>query len=294
MTVFRRGFSIIEFIIASVLTLIVLTASGAALSSAERGMAGSRSLDLGSAVGVSTLEQAALFDCQRHVDWSPGTLGSLESVCSSIYGSGTPPAVSFTGDYMFTTILNGTEFVVEISSVWLHQKTSQTQTGLSSSSSGSSPVTCPSSKSGSAFRQPASLHREVTVSWSTAGSGFVSRRYAALESFYRQDTRAPKGGLVVQVPQGSYVLLKSDAAPDARPVARKGACSNQDGKAEVLFPYLAPGSYTYSVFSLPAVTDMPSALEGARLFRSLPPQVSLRVTVNSNSNRVCDDSGVCA
>lgn len=290
----RKGFSIIEFIVASILTLGILMASGTALSSTERGMANSRSVDTGAAIGVSVLEQTALFNCQRTTDLSTSTLGSLEGICLSVYGSENQANASFAGDFIYKKTLNGTDFIVEVSSAWLYSKTSQTQSALTSSESGSSPTTCPSLQVVSTFRQPAILSREVTVSWSTPRNGYVSRKYIALESYYREDKDNPKGSLVIQVPQGYYAVLKSNANlnPLAKPVARKSVCTTPSGLAEILFPYLAPGDYTYSVFAIPSSTDIVSAQNRLDTFKSAP-LPDKPVTVSSNTNKICSGTG-CA
>lgn len=289
----RKGFSIIEFVVASVLTLGILMASGTALSSTERSMAKSRSDDTGAAIGVSVLEQTALFDCQRTVDLSAATLGFLENVCSSVYGAENAANSSFAGDFIYKKTVNGTDFIVEVSSAWLYSKTSQTQDALTLPNSGSSPATCPSVQVASTFRQPSILSREVTVSWSTARNGYVSRKYISLESYYREDTADPKGSLIVQVPQGYYAVLKSTTNPSAKPVARKSVCTTDTGKAEILFPYLPPGDYTYSFFSIPPSTDFASAESRWVAFRDVTLAASLPVTVSSNTNKICSDTGVC-
>lgn len=289
----RKGFSIIEFIVASTLTLGVLMASGTALSSTERGMANSRSVDTGAAIGVSVLEQTALFNCQRTTDLSTTTLGSLASVCASVYGSENEANASFAGDFIYKKIVNGTDFIVEVSSAWLYSKTSQTQSDLTSSNSGSSPATCPSVQAASAFRQPSILSREVTVSWSTARNGYVSRKYVSLESYYREDTANPKGSLILQVPQGAYAVLKSTTNPSAKPVARKSVCTTLAGGAEILFPYLAPGDYTYSVFPIPPSQDILSAQNRLDTFKSAP-AASSPVTIGSSTNKICPNTGGCS
>lgn len=289
----RKGFSIIEFIVASTLTLGVLMASGTALSSTERGIAKSRSEDIGAAIGVSVLEQTALFDCQRTTDLSTTTLGFLENVCSSVYGAENAANSSFAGDFIYKKIVNGTDFIVEVSSAWLYSKTSQTQNALTPSNSGSSPATCPSVQAASTFRQPSILSREVTVSWSTARNGYVSRKYISLESHYRDDKDNPKGSLILQVPQGAYAVLKSTTNPSAKPVARKSVCTTLTGGAEILFPYLAPGDYMYSVFVVPSFTDILSATVRLDTFKSAP-AASLPVTVSSSTNKICTNTGVCS
>ena len=294
----RKGFSIIEFIVASTLTLGVLMASGTALSSTERGMANSRSVDTGAAIGVSVLEQTALFNCQRTTDLSTTTLGSLASVCASVYGEENAATSSFAGDFIYKKIVNGTDFIVEVSSAWLYSKTSQTKSGLTpsnSGNSGSSPATCPSVQASySAFRQPSILSREVTVSWSTARNGYVSRKYISLESHYREDKDNPKGSLILQVPQGAYAVLKSTTnLSDDKPVARKSVCTTSTGGAEILFPYLPPGDYMYSVFVVPSFTDILSATVRLDTFKSAP-AASLPVTVSSSTNKICTNTGVCS
>ena len=295
----RKGFSIIEFIVASTLTLGVLMASGTALSSTERGMANSRSVDTGAAIGVSVLEQTALFNCQRTTDLSTTTLGSLEIVCASVYGEeNAVEHASFAGDFIYKKIVNGTDFIVEVSSAWLYSKTSQTQSGLTpsnSGNSGSSPATCPSVQASySAFRQPSILSREVTVSWSTARNGYVSRKYISLESHYREDKDNPKGSLILQVPQGFYAVLKSTTNPSDKPVARKSVCTTSTGGAEILFPYLAPGDYTYSVFPILSSQDILSAQNRLDTFKSTILSPSLPVTVSSSTNKICTNTGVCS
>ena len=290
----RKGFSIIEFIVASTLTLGVLMASGTALSSTERGIAKSRSEDIGAAIGVSVLEQTALFDCQRTTDLSTTTLGFLENVCSSVYGAENAANSSFAGDFIYKKIVNGTDFIVEVSSAWLYSKTSQTQNALTPSNSGSSPATCPSVQAASTFRQPSILSREVTVSWSTARNGYVSRKYISLESHYRDDKDNPKGSLILQVPQGAYAVLKSTTnLSDDKPVARKSVCTTSTGGAEILFPYLPPGDYMYSVFVVPSFTDILSATVRLDTFKSAP-AASLPVTVSSSTNKICTNTGVCS
>ena len=295
----RKGFSIIEFIVASTLTLGVLMASGTALSSTERGMANSRSVDTGAAIGVSVLEQTALFNCQRTTDLSTTTLRPLAIVCASVYGEGNAATSSSAGDFIYKKIVNGTDFIVEVSSAWLYSKTSQTQSGLTpsnSGNSGSSPATCPSVQASySAFRQPSILSREVTVSWSTARNGYVSRKYISLESHYREDKDNPKGSLIIQVPQGYYAVLKSTTnLSDDKPVARKSVCTTVTGGAEILFPYLAPGDYTYSVFPILSSQDILSAQNRLDTFKSTILSPSLPVTVSSSTNKICTNTGVCS
>ena len=291
----RKGFSIIEFIVASTLTLGVLMASGTALSSTERGMANSRSVDTGAAIGVSVLEQTALFNCQRTTDLSTTTLRPLAIVCASVYGEGNAATSSSAGDFIYKKIVNGTDFIVEVSSAWLYSKTSQTKSDLTSLKSGSSPATCPSEiQAPSTFRQPSILSREVTVSWSTARNGYVSRKYISLESHYREDKDNPKGSLILQVPQGFYAVLKSTTNPSDKPVARKSVCTTSTGGAEILFPYLAPGDYTYSVFPIPSSQDILSAQNRLDTFKATILSPSLPVTVSSSTNKICTNTGVCS
>ena len=161
------------------------------------------------------------------------------------------------------------------------------------SNSGSSPATCPSVQVALAFRQPSILSREVTVSWSTARNGYVSRKYTSLESHYREDKDNPKGSLILQVPQGAYAVLKSTTNPSAKPVARKSVCTTLAGGAEILFPYLAPGDYTYSVFVIPPSTDIVSAQNRLDTFKSAP-AASSPVTIRSSTNKICPNTGGCS
>lgn len=287
-----KGFSIIEFIVASVLTLGILTASGTALSSAERSMANSRSVDVSAAIGISVLEQTALFNCQRTVDLSATTLGFLENVCAGVYEPGNVSAASFAGDYIYEKTLNGGDYIVEVSSAWIYSKTSQTRDNLTASDMGSSPTTCPSVHQVSTFRQPSLLSREVTVSWSTARNGFVSRKYLSSEYYYRENTVDVKGSMIIQVPQGAYAVIRSKTDLASKPVARKSVCTNASGNAEILFPYLTPGEYLYSVYTLTPLQDSLSAKARLDVFRSasLP---DLPVTLAPNTNKICSTAGVC-
>jgi hypothetical protein len=281
-----KGFSLIEFIVAATLTLGILMGSGVALSSVERNMAASRSTDVASAVGISALEQAALFNCARTTDLSD--TAQAINACKEVYSNnGTPLPAAYAGDYIYLKSINNVDYIIEISSTWLYSKTTQT-TPVNGESNATSSSVCPSTLS--VYRQPAILERVVTVSWETARNGFVSKKYVALESYYRQDPRANQGGLIVKVPTGGYVVLKRKGQTSQ--VVRQSSCS-LEGLSQVYFPYLPQGDYEYIVGSLSPVTDIVSAKKRLSDFKSIPVP-SLAVTISSNSTKVCTSAGSCS
>jgi hypothetical protein len=283
-----KGFSLIEFIVAATLTLGVLMGSGVALSSVERNMSASRSTDVASAVGISALEQAALFNCARTTDLSDAAQAQAVSACKEVYSNnGTPLPAAYAGDYIYLKSINNVDYIIEISSTWMYSKTAQT-TPVAGESNATSSSVCPSTLSAS--RQPSILERVVTVSWETARNGFVSKKYVALESYYRQDPRAEQGGLIVKVPTGGYLVLKRKGQTSQ--VVRQSSCS-LEGLSQVYFPYLPQGDYEYIVGSLSPVTDIVSAKKRLSDFKNIPVP-SLTVTISSNSTKVCTSAGACS
>lgn len=283
-----KGFSLIEFIVAATLTLGVLMGSGVALSAVERGMSASRSTDVASAVGIAALEQASLFNCARTTDLSDVAQAQAISACKEVYSNnGTPLPAAYAGDYIYLKNINNVDYIIEISSTWMYSKTTQTAPVNSESNATSSSV-CPSTLN--VYRQPSILERVVTVSWETARNGFVSKKYVALESYYREDPKSNQGGLIVKVPTGAYLVLKRKGQSSL--VVRQSSCSTE-GVSQVYFPYLPQGDYEYIVGSLSPITDIESAKKRLSDFKNIPVP-SLTVTVSSNSTKICNASGACS
>lgn len=112
----RRGFTVIEFLVASTLLLAGLSASGAALSRSLTALADGRARDDAAALAYSVLERADAFGCGLGTASPLAAVGEARAAqrCGGL-GTG---ADGGTGDVSFVEVRNGRDFTVEFRAAW--------------------------------------------------------------------------------------------------------------------------------------------------------------------------------
>lgn len=220
----RRGFSLIELLVASTLLISVLAGSSLVIANVERQLLESRLGDTATSLGVSLTEKASAFGCGSAVDPASSSTRDLAARCSSLYGGQASP-----GDARFqASDADGTQYQVTVSSRWR-------QIGAGDACYSASAGTVGSAQ----LLRPALLERTATLEWTLAGQT-RTRSTSLLQATPTSSAyNGPgTGGLVVRTTAGTLVTVNSATGT---PVSRFATpCA---GGAAAYFPFLPPGEY---------------------------------------------------
>lgn len=231
----RRGFSMLEVVIAASLTLMVLTASGIALANTQKSVTTGQTRDMATTFALNVLERAAALNCGMAVDPNSDRIILENARCSrALLGPDTETDLPYAPDASFTTTdLNGRTFDVTATSRWVQVGAEDLCRSTDVNAVGRLQLT-----------KPGVLERIVTLSWTVAGvqqqETYTSTQAAPSTSDF---TAAGLGGVLVYAPAGTQVTLSSSGAgvPITRTTTTCGGSSN--GDAAAWFPYLPAGQY---------------------------------------------------
>lgn len=236
----RRAASVVEFLVAASLVLVIITASSITLRTTQRSVARDRARDTVTVLASNVLEQSALFDCQLSIEPSLSVRRSDEQ-----RGTGPTPCVKL----MFDDPTAATNYTVDGDFVYLTQRP-----GCSTSCDtlvvlasrwlpiGDSAYRCRTTDA----PPPALLERRAYISWTPAGgresllNEFVSVEAAPRSAGYTDPSRA---GLAVPALAGEVVILREKNAAAAAPgallrVATPCIAADGTATAEAFFPFL--------------------------------------------------------
>lgn len=222
-----EGFSIIEFVVASALTLGVLTGAGLGITAARQSVAVARARDEAAAKAYAILEAASALGCQRLTDPSDARAAALNQRCAQTIGLSSSSGVSAAGDFT-AQVARSTGFMqVTMSSRFLDAGATSCRPGVTSVTE-------------LAGGPPELLERSVTVSW-TAGRREFSETFSLRETV-SASTMPESGSVLVNVPAGTAVTLRHPSGSGTiTRVASPCASSPLGGLA--WFPSLKPGTY---------------------------------------------------
>jgi len=249
-----RGFTVIEFVIASALTLALITTVSVATSSLQRSMAKNRLKAEVAVAAANIFEQSRAFNCGAAVNPSPPSDPSLDStariasVCKDRLFSATTDARGDV-DWQFRAISTDTLIEGKFSTTWRQ------------SSVGAESCLETANASAGELLQPSLLVRRVDFSWNIFGTEQVAtyedvESYPSLRDIYDEGL----GGVVVRVPQtasnsNSFVTLlkvgdQTSSSIKRRALPCKPTIPGQPASissTSVWFPYLPYGEYTVTL-----------------------------------------------
>jgi len=249
-----RGFTVIEFVIASTLTLALITTVSVATSSLQRSMAKNRLKAEVAVAAANVFEQSRAFNCGAAVN--PSQLSDplldsttrIASVCKDRIFSATSDARGDV-DWQFRAMSTDTLIEGKYSTTWR-----QASVG---------PDSCVDTTNASAgeLLQPSLLVRRVDFSWKIFGTDQVVsyedvESYPSLRDIYNEGL----GGIIVRVPltgsnSSSFVTLLKVGDPASSSIKRrvlpcKPTIPGQPASissTSVWFPYLPYGEYTVTL-----------------------------------------------
>jgi Tfp pilus assembly protein PilV len=256
----NRGISIVEFLVASSLILVVLVGAGATLASSERSLARSIARDATVVSAANILEQSALFGCQTQSDPTEAlqlaaTCASLRTLATTGRIPGIPIQNGGAGDYVFeakvpagcTSNTPGcTKLTVMMTSRWL-------RAGQSTDA-----CTAPGDD------QPSLIERRVHISWRTSTQAdpviaeYVTASARPADSTFNDASRR---WILVNAPAGTPVALIDE---NGNKIVRfASACGNESTNGEAWFPFL-PADRTYTIAALQGFDE--ASTQAATLF----------------------------
>lgn len=246
-----RGFTVIEFVVASALTLALLTTVTVASSSLQKSLIKNQ-LKAELAIRASNIfEQARAFGCGASVNPEPSTeLGGDTSAkataCRDIITEGTTPVVR--GDYTwtFTPTSTNTSVKAAFSTLWRQSAISGPDCYVETVRDGR-------------LIQPSTLVRRIDFSWQVFGTSYTAS-FENAESFpaVREIFNDGLGALAVDIPAATsaltpprVVLRKNGSAAGSiertvQPCKPTGS-SSPTAPITVLFPYLPAGTYSVTL-----------------------------------------------
>jgi len=248
-----RGFTVIEFVIASTLTLALLTTVAVATSSLQRSMAKNRLKSELAVTASNVFEQSRAFNCGAAVNPAPIAEATLDStsriaaVCKDRLFSTTTNARGDV-DWQFRATTTDTLVDGKFSTTWRQ------------SSVGADRCLDTVNVSAGEMLQPSLLVRKVEFTWTIFGTEQAAT-FEDVESFpsLRDLYNEGLGGIVVRVPQNStnastYVSLQRVGDPASSSIKRHAlpcqpALPGQTtgSTTSVWFPYLPYGEYTVAL-----------------------------------------------
>lgn len=283
----RRGVSLVEFLVASSLILVVLVGAGSTLASSERSLARSMARDAAAVTAANILEQAALFGCQTQSDPTEAlrlaeTCASLRTLATSGSGSGLSSSLAGAGDYVFdVNVPSGcevntpgcTKLTVSLTSRWLR--------------AGQDEDVC--AAPGDA--PPALLERRIRIAWRTSTQSepvvaeYVTASARPASSVFSDQSRR---WVRVEAPAGTPVVVLD--ANDNKLVRFAAACSGTSSGGEAWFAFL-PADREYRFAALPGFD--PESADAAAVFGAAVIAAETGVEVDLSECRPEDSSGEC-
>jgi hypothetical protein len=248
----RAGFTVVEFIIASVLTLSLVATVSVASSTLQRTLAENRFDTAIALYAANVMDISRALNCGTMSD--PGSLASvaMQKGCNDrvvIPGGETCATnVPLTGDgswnYCFLVgSSNALPVRVDASMV--------TSWRPDVHDSGVDPSDCTSITTGSKKIQPPALLRTLTLEWDDTIRGTRERRvYNDLQAYpsnpdHYQENLA--GLAVVVAGSASAAVSLSDLSDPTHPIMRRSTLCGTGATSLAWFPYLPPGTYAISV-----------------------------------------------
>jgi len=244
----RRGGSVLEFVVASALILVVIVSASVTMSTVQRSVARDRARDSVTTLATGLLEQAALYDCQLQIE--PSTAAGKTAAGRAL--AEPPPCTKMMypegailedlpleGDMVFgrdrgscsTDCLT----TVVITSRWMPV--------------GEDAYTCRSSSPDSGA--PAMLERRATLTWTPSGATTpLVNEYVSVEAAPRSAgfTDPTRSSLVVRARPGEVVILRRTDGTNPTGLVRVATpCTSPTGtSAEAWFPFL-DATFAYDV-----------------------------------------------
>lgn len=238
----RRAFSLVEFLVASVLTVTVVVMSSSAIASGEKALTSSRNRDRAVLLAADVLAKSALLACGFGL--FDNHAAAISGNCRNVIAPDDPNPSFTGGDFSFRS----GRYEVYYTTRW---RQFSAQSGTCAAGPESADKLVDAEK-----YQPSLLVVTVTVNWSEFGRPRTfststtravpdSARYQYAASYHDLDS----GSLVVRPPSSPGtpvdVIVTSGTATIRRRVYTDPADST--GKGCAWFPFLAPGAYTYSI-----------------------------------------------
>lgn len=259
----RAAFTLIEFLIASFLTLLVLGAAGLGATSAQQALRTASDVYTGSRVAATVIDTARALGCGEDTD--PRFVPASRANCSREL-SGT--ASSNTGDISFQKsqgVVDGRTILssVEYTTAWQPLNWKPTAAELCNPFTSAKYTGDAATGNLSAWIAPQLLERRVTVTIGKSGATQSTREWRQI-SAAPERVRAVSSSLdpsklgaliVIGIPAKSTVEVSASGTTGTVTRAVPSTCG---ANSSVLFPYLAPGSYSVVITKngtrAPAVT----------------------------------------
>ena len=236
----RRGGSVLEFVVASALILVVIASASVTMATVQRSVARDRARDSVTTLAAGLLEQAALYDCQLQIEPSTNAsenaagraLGETTPCTKMMYPEGAVVAdLPLEGDMVFgrdrgscsTDCLT----TVVITSRWMPVGERDYECRLSDPSAGA----------------PVMLERRATLTWTPSGATTpLVNEYVSVEAAPRSAgfTDPSRASVAVTAFPGEIVLLKQGGAVNPTGLVRIATPCTSAGTttAEAWFPFL--------------------------------------------------------
>lgn len=235
MVIRRRGFSLIEFVIASTLTVAVVVMASSAIGSAQNAVTRNRNKDQAVLVATDALSKANVLQCGMELVSATdpsvnATSATISSRCRSRFGVASVAG----GDFTAVDRRLGRNYSVRMETVWRQQSAAATECVRSDNAV----------PAGERW-QPTVLVTTMTVSWSEFKKNtrtVTMQSTRSIPSSWRDLTR---GSLHVATPYTKPTLIRLSTSPIAG--AGSSVVRYTDSRGCAWFPYLTPGAYYWSV-----------------------------------------------
>ena len=228
----RRAFTLIEFLLASSLTILVVTLATQAVVSTRTTLKTTITTNTATRMASNVLDQARSFRCGEQTT-------PAEATAASPCSFGTAGAV---GDVTFTRSSNGMASQSVDASVTLSTQWMPRQYGASRDQ------VCSPDTTGTSWLRPALLVRSVTIDTGD-GSPRTFRVIAAAPTSATSATGS-LGAIAATLTSarvGDRVTIHDTSSGNERVLTRIVPTSCAGGRAVVVFPYLPVGQYSISV-----------------------------------------------
>jgi hypothetical protein len=246
-----KGFTVIEFIIASSLTLSLIATTSVATSTLQRTMMKNRVKASVAIEATRIFETARAFNCGAAVDpSSDGKTLQIEAACTKLFGNTATPNASSDLSWEFnlsnvyvndTRSSDGAVSELKVSGKFSTQ-------WLQSSNSNGSCYDNTANVDASELTQPSLLLRKIELKWDLLGSPQTAI-FENIESFptNRDMYNENLAGITIKTTSGSTIQIKSISDPASKVLTRvANPCPNGTSQVFVWFPYLPLGQYAVS------------------------------------------------
>ena len=215
-----------EVVIASSISLMVLTGAGMTVANTQKAVNNAIASDTATSLALAVLEESVAFGCALATD--PSSLSSISatSKCAAVLGG-----VESAGDAEFqATDAEGRPYTIRMTSRWRQANSQNACRSTSAATVGRSQVT-----------RPQILERTAMLTWKVDGVA-RTKSYTKLQAAPTgSDFQAPNlGGIIVFAPEGTITAI---AVGDDRIPRYATPCTGGVGAAAAWFPYLPPGTY---------------------------------------------------